>query len=315
MGLSLGALTGIATSLTIVGLGLWKVPKWQLAGLVQKGVTPDKIAELEDSARDTLAKIFGGAFFLGTLFFTWQNLQMERLKEVTERFSHAVDQLGSRDRNVRVGGIYALGQVADASPQDYQWTVTEILAAFVRQQVPWKSELQTELTPCEKLRPRGTPAKQPDIDIQVALEVIGKRQLEYTAPLYGQQTAVDLRHTDLRGANLSQANLEYAALTDSNLEAASITSANLKHATLRGVNLVCAYMPGADFEGADLTEAHIGGAEFTEPENSKSDAVNVTCNQIQSAHSDRSTVLPSYLKAGNCLQSTLQGPAPHTLRP
>jgi hypothetical protein len=316
LGLSLIELMGVTTSLTIAGAALWQVPRWQVAGLVPKGVTPDKLAELEDSARGTLAKILGGAFFLGTLFFTWQNLQIERLKEaasekgqITERFSHAVDQLGSRDHNVRVGGIYALEQIADASPQDYQWTVTEILAAFVRQQAPLKSERQTALLRCDKLRPRGTPVKQPEVDIQAALDVIGRRHLEYVPPLNGQPRAVDLRHTDLRGANLSAGNFEYAALTDSNLEAASIGSANLKHAILRGVNLVCAYMPGSDFLGADLKDAHIEGATFTESENSI-DAVGVTCSQIRSAHSDSSTVVPSYLKEENCLLS-----APKTFTP
>jgi hypothetical protein len=290
----------------IVG-ALWKVPKWQVAGLVREGVEPDKIVELENSARDTLAKILGGAFFLGTLFFTWENLQFEQRKEatsekgqITERFSHAVDQLGSRDHNVRVGGIYALEQVADALPQDYQWTVTEILAAFIRQQAPWKSEPQTAPQSCDNLRPRDTPAKQPEVDVQAALEVIGRRQLEYAPPLNGQPRAVDLRHTDLRGANLTTANLEYAALTDSNLEAASITSVNLRHATLRGANLTCAFMPESDLEGADLTGAHIEGAVFAF--GNSGDASGLTCDQVRSAHSDDRTFVPAYLRGKLCAQ-------------
>lgn len=322
MELSLSELMAIATSFTAIGTALWKVPKWQVAWLSREGITPDKIVELEGAARDNLTKILGGAFFLGTLFFTWQNLQIERLKEansekgqITERFSHAVDQLGSKDRNVRVGGIYALEQVANASPELYQWTVTEILAAFVRQQGPWRSKPITPFVACEKLRPRGTPANQPEVDIQTALEVIGRRQLEYAPPLNGQSRAVDLRHADLRGVNLSTANLEYAALTDSNLEAASITSADLMHATLRGANLVCAYMPASHFQDADLKDANIEGAAFTDPDNSKYDADGLTCNQIQSAHSNLSTLLPAYLKGGNCSKSTPETPAPPTPRP
>jgi|GEM_PF-5569641 len=304
LGLSLTQLMGITTALVIVGGALWKVPKWQVAGLVREGVKSDKVADLENSARDTLAKILGGAFFLGTLYFTGESLKIERLKEdasekgqITERFTHAVDQLGNKDRNTRVGGIYALERVAEEFPQDYQWTVTEILAAFIRQQAPLKSGRQTALLSCDKLRPRGTPAKQPEVDVQTALEVIGRRQLEYAPPLNGQPRAVDLRHTDLRGANLTTANLEYAALTDSNLEAASITSANLRHATLRGVNLTCAFMPESDLEGADLA-----------------DASGLTCNQIRSVHSDSSTVFPSYLKGGDCSQSAPQTVAPPSPR-
>jgi hypothetical protein len=288
----------VAASLGIAAALLWKIPRLQVVRLIQAGVAQEKIAELENSARDTLAKIFGGLFFLGTLYFTWQSVQIERQKElasergqITERFTRAVDQLGSRDSNVRVGGIYALERIADDSPNDYQWTVTQILAAFVRERAAMKEMTIPPDVSCDKVRPRGTPAQQPAVDIQAALDVIGRRGLEYIPPLFGGPRAVDLRHTDLRGANLSEANLRYAALTDSTLEGASMGGADLQGATLRGADLTCALMRQSKLGGADISGAVLNGAIL-------SDATGLTCDQIGSADTRRDAVLPSYLLTG-----------------
>jgi hypothetical protein len=63
---------------------------------------------------------------------TYQN-NNERL--ITERFSKSVEQLGSNDISVRIGGIYALERIAKDSPKDH-WTIMEVLTAFVRQRSP-----------------------------------------------------------------------------------------------------------------------------------------------------------------------------------
>jgi hypothetical protein len=58
---------------------------------------------------------------------------------VTDRFTQAVEQLGNADPAVGAGGTYALEQIANDSPQDYRWTVTEILTTFVRQHAPLRN--------------------------------------------------------------------------------------------------------------------------------------------------------------------------------
>jgi len=285
---------GIAVFLVIIAALIW-VPRLQIA-LWKGEVEPEKTAELENSARDTLAKIIGGLFFLGTLYFTWQSLQFERHKETASEFTRAIDQLGSEARNVRVGGVYTLEQVAETSPEAYQWTVAEILAAFVRHEASWggaKMAFDPHHLPCGDARPHGIPVNQPEIDIQAALEVIGRRQLEYIPPLFGGPRAVNLTLTDLRGANLSEANLRYAALTDSTLVGASLAGADLRGATLRGVDLACAFMPQSKLQDADLSGATLGGADLD-------DATGLTCSQIMLATTDQDTILPSYLKQQNC---------------
>jgi len=51
---------------------------------------------------------------------------------VTDRYTKAIEQLGSDKRDVRIGGIYALERVARDSPRDHP-TVIEVLAAFIRE--------------------------------------------------------------------------------------------------------------------------------------------------------------------------------------
>lgn len=52
--------------------------------------------------------------------------------QVTDRYTKAIEQLGSDKLDVRIGAIYALERVARDSPRDHP-TLMEVLAAFVRE--------------------------------------------------------------------------------------------------------------------------------------------------------------------------------------
>ncbi len=52
--------------------------------------------------------------------------------QFTERFSRAVEHLGSEQLPVRLGGIYALWRLAKDSPEHDMTSVVDILCAFVR---------------------------------------------------------------------------------------------------------------------------------------------------------------------------------------
>ena len=62
----------------------------------------------------------------------------------------------------------------------------------------------------------------------------------------------DLSWTDLREANLSEANLCKADLRRANLSEANLCKADLHDANLRGANLCRANLRGADLRGADF---------------------------------------------------------------
>lgn len=166
--------------------------------------------------------------------------------QITDRYTKAVDQLGSGKIDIRLGGIYALQRLASDSPRD-QRTVIEVLCAFVREHDP---------------KPGAEPPAQPDTDIQAALTVIGRltsHDHRYVPDLRGIRTpGVSLPRAanwDLSGAHLTSAKLFGADLSHAVVIGADLSHANLSHANLSGTIL-----SGADLSGADLTDADVGAA-------------------------------------------------------
>jgi hypothetical protein len=75
-------------------------------------------------------------------------LDLTRQGQITERFESAIAQLGAADDGnprleVRLGGIYALEQIAKDSTE-YYGPVIEVLTAYVRQNAPWPPKPQKE---------------------------------------------------------------------------------------------------------------------------------------------------------------------------
>jgi hypothetical protein len=60
--------------------------------------------------------------------------------QITERFTRAIDQLGSDHLDVRLGGIYALERIARDSPGNRS-TIGEVLTAYIRGHAPWPPRL------------------------------------------------------------------------------------------------------------------------------------------------------------------------------
>ncbi|NET00535.1 MAG: hypothetical protein F6K61_08145 [Sphaerospermopsis sp. SIO1G1] len=68
-----------------------------------------------------------------------KNLKISEDKQITERFAKAIEQLASDKIEVRLGAIYTLERIAKDSEKD-QWTIMEVLTAFVRENAPIKKE-------------------------------------------------------------------------------------------------------------------------------------------------------------------------------
>ena len=92
-------------------------------------VAPTELARARNDVRATLLQGFGGMVLLLGAYLTWrqtqisrtasrEELQLTREGQLTDPFTRAVEQLGSDDVAVRVGGIYALGRIADESVTD-----------------------------------------------------------------------------------------------------------------------------------------------------------------------------------------------------
>ena len=132
-GRHLGSVLLVALVVAIVGLLLGCTvvfPRYLAASDMDHAkVTPAELAQARNDVRTTLLQGFGGMVLLLGAYLTWrqtqlsraasrEELQLTREGQLTDRFTRAVDQLGSKDVAVRVGGIYALGRIADESITD-----------------------------------------------------------------------------------------------------------------------------------------------------------------------------------------------------
>jgi hypothetical protein len=70
--------------------------------------------------------LLGGVILSGTAYVGWRNFKVAEDKQVTERFSKAIEHLGSGKIDICLGGIYALEQIAIDSHEKYHWTIVEI---------------------------------------------------------------------------------------------------------------------------------------------------------------------------------------------
>jgi hypothetical protein len=223
--------------------------------------------------RIALIVLLVGVLAAIALYYLARSLGLKRETQTAERFMRAIDQLGHREVDVRLAGIYTLERIARESPSDHG-PIMEILAAFVRQHAPWPPPIQVRrgdgdqavaLATGGHLNDGGHRKPRPRTDVQAALTVLGRRTLAYDSGF-----PIGLAHTSLAGANLSGAHLERAVLSESNLEGADLFAANLRGADLEGANLQGASLLtanlkdtilwGANMEGARLYGANLEGA-------------------------------------------------------
>jgi uncharacterized protein YjbI with pentapeptide repeats len=202
-----------------------------------------------------------------------QDRQLTRQGQASERFTRAIDQLGSTSVETRIGGIYGLDQIAEQSPEN-TGPVGEVLLAWLNNRPRPDSRPKTQL-------------REHAPDVQAALTVLtGGRYASIVANRLNLQGlglrdadlgdaalgSANLRDADLRDANLGSADLLEADLrgailvdaflTDAKLVAADLRNADLRNAILVGARLHHANLRGADLRGALLRGADLGGADL-----------------------------------------------------
>ena len=220
-----------------------------------------RLQQARDAARGRLLTLGAGLFAAGALIFTAQNYRVARQTlvvteqgQVTDRYTKAIEQLGSEKLDVRIGGIYALERVASDSARDHP-TVMEVLAAFVREhsREQWPPSVPGGEMPERSTRP----------DVQAAITVIGRRDVRRDRGWINLAGA-DLTGADLDSADLSRANLTRAKLIRAFLFATDLTHATLTYADVSGAKLWGTNLTGAALGDADLSDADLSGADLTD---------------------------------------------------
>jgi hypothetical protein len=208
----------------------------------------------QNDVRSAGIQLLGGLFIAAGLVFTARTIAVTREGQVTERFTRAVDQLGSEARDVRIGGIYALERVARDSERDHG-VVVEILTAFLRERAPWPPRGEDSFRSL-KTHSDEAPLPSAPADVQAALTVLGRRNLGpegLSSLLWARERGLirgrlNLARTDLRGADLSEAHLEEALLAYSCLAEAYMDGAHLEGAVLTGSDLAAASLHDAIYD-------------------------------------------------------------------
>ena len=101
------------------------------------GSAKGSLAAARDAARGRLLTLGAGLLAAGALVFTARNFILSREGQVTDRYTKAIEQLGSNELDVRIGGIYALERVARDSAKDHP-TIMEVLALEEQRNGEWR---------------------------------------------------------------------------------------------------------------------------------------------------------------------------------
>ncbi|MFJ9634443.1 pentapeptide repeat-containing protein [Streptomyces sp. NPDC101175] len=188
------------------------------------------------------------------LLYTARTYRLTRRGQITDRFTKALERLGSPEIYVRIGGILALEQIVQDAPEQAATDAARVLGHFIRHQAP-----KTPPPPGTG-ESSGTPdtdplPDEPAADVQAALTALTRTE---------SRTHVDPREQlDLHGLHLAGARLKQADLTSANLGGATLTGADLRGATLTKADLRKVTLTGADLDGATLTRAVLRGATLT----------------------------------------------------
>ncbi len=239
--------------------------------MLRKGSSSNRQAQLQNNARTAILQALAGLLVVAAAIVTLRQVQASREGHTTERFTKAIDQLGSDNIVVRIGGIYLLERVARNSPADRP-QIQYLLGSYIRNHSPWPPDKAPEdfeyptpqVDEVQWVYVRAT-------DVQVVMDVLGRRlRTRDERPLY--LSRVDLRSVNLNLANLSETiirhtNLSRAWLGDAVFDGADLKNCDLRQArarraSFRKANLTLAHLQGADFQDADLREAKLKTADL-----------------------------------------------------
>jgi hypothetical protein len=262
---SLPLLAGFAT-IALVAIVL-ALPRYIVEGR-RLPLTAKEKMDAESDIRTSLLQMMGGTILVAGLYFTAQGFRLTREGHITARYSTAIDQLGSSNLDVRVGGIYALERIARDSIPDRE-VIIEVMTTFIREHT--------------RSVPRTPSEERIGADVQAALSVLARRPLESRAGL----RPLDLYQSGLSGADFQSGYFKSVSLYYSRLDNAIFTGAMIDLAGLsfckargaafnycsaRGANFVHAQYDDGWFIGTDLTGADFFGCDLSGSDLGRRDA-------------------------------------------
>ena len=197
------------------------------------------------------------------LIYTARNYQLSRRGQVTDRFTKALERLGAEEMFLRIGGLLALEQIVQDSP-DQANDASEVLQAFLKWQagerierITRKQNLKTffrryssSITP---LHPWSPSVRD---DVQVALTSITRPKSRVHANRHLSLTNLNLCGARLTGADLRSINFTDTDLSGSYVYDSDLTGAQLLESRAVGIQFLESTLDGASFTLGDFTYAN-----------------------------------------------------------
>lgn len=278
----LGPVVLLATSIFL----LWKVPWWIDSGHLNDKSLSTGSAALVTGLRTAIVQLIAIVGASIALVFTAHNYMLARRGQVTERFTKALERLGSEEQYVRLGGVLALQEII-RDDADHRDSALDVLLAFIRERTPKRTGV-TSATRSERIatvrrdvqrgRNRSAPdpelPDEPDPDVQRALLVLLEHRPESSRvapvgiPQHDPRARLNLRGLHLAGVRLTGADLRWVDFTDTDLTKADLSCSVLSRSWLHDANLTEADLVRADLSytrvtGCDFTRAGVAGSNLT----------------------------------------------------
>jgi uncharacterized protein YjbI with pentapeptide repeats len=248
-----------------------------------------------------IVAMIGAPFVVWRAVVAQKQVDVAEQGQITDRISKAVEGLGAEktvkdageettepNLEVRIGAIYALERIAQDSLRDHI-QIMEILCAYIRENAPlretpknpfevWEVEdyegtEKAEMPKGAEMRDWARSLQKPRTDIQVALEVIGRRKprqikIERSARIGESEIGyrLDLRSTCLQGADLNELNFADGLFSKAQLQGANLSFAHFDDVILNGAKLQGAVLGAAYLQRAHLIEAKLQGAILSSAE-------------------------------------------------
>jgi uncharacterized protein YjbI with pentapeptide repeats len=169
--------------------------------------------------------------------------------QATERYTRAVEQLGSGDPAVRVGALYALERIAHDSPDDRD-NIYDVVCAWIRHHSVQRDDHGEPITTIDKPEDEMVPVDGYAVDYRAAVTIALRPRREWVIPRRDLALAVvldmDLSQANLNNVNFGAAHLRRVQLGP--LHTVSFEQARIGSAVFHGS------LSGVEFNRASLTD-------------------------------------------------------------
>ena len=275
--------------------GIHSSPWWPYFELSREAVTFIRTENRAEDLRNLLWAIsfIGGA--LAAVIALINALRRTRLmqrQQDAEVFAKAVEQLGSKERAVRIGAIYALEGLMRTDFNEpgrdgmMGCQIGETLAAFIRSKSP-NSEKNTSKNNNTFL-PRSEKGQypRPHADIEAAFFAITRSWPFKFRPDSHYGEGIDLSNTNLAGLYISKnSDLRKINLSNSNLESSSLEECDFRFSKIINASFINSYLLGSVFK-----DCRLYGSNFSFS----------GCHEVDFSESDLCNTDFSHSKAGGC---------------